>query len=353
MNYSLSIIVLWIAVFLLAARSGEAFLTHNIIGRRMPIQQLGSSSGSAVTPTELSDDENSTLLEGKLSILQEVVKELKHRQDLSTESAAKLKAAHAESIQNLEQRLEEGQQSRKEDVNVLEARLKQQQVDHEQAILKVKQQKDTLYQEQLAAVGMASTEQLERTQRGHRKVVATLREELEQVQEESAQRLTAQLEQKKAAHQKAMAEAMQEKDAQLENLSVQLQALQAKFQHQSRDHQEEVKTLRTSNTQLQEQLETAQQQRQEEEASKASAESQEQVEIAIAAVEAASKREARLQQQLRQVERKIKLANVQMKLLTLAFQGALQEQQSAAETNEITAPNITNNQENKRKQRPQ
>lgn len=275
--------------------------------------------------------------------MQDVVKEMKKRQELSQNSTKQTEASHEKALQDLQQRIQDLEMLRdhqKESLKEMQERLRQLQIRHDQEVSNIKREMETLYQRQLEAVGNSSTQQLERAKRKYRDEVRKLQSQLRDAtleqeryaleveqdaknQQETIAALKDKLTLEKQVSQQddASSAVLRDKDNQIAELSGQLQAQQANFQRQTFKHQHQIKDLQEINKGLSTELENVRKN------------SSEQLEIATASVEAAETRERRAIEKLVATEKQSRLRGLQMRLFAMAFDGASSEIKQLEEQN--------------------
>jgi chromosome segregation ATPase len=324
-------------------RSSSTFARHIEFHGVSIFQRHSSSSRNLRTALGSASTDDVSMLRGKLSIMQDVVKEMKKRQELSQNSTKQTEASHEKALQDLQQRIQDLEMLRdhqKESLKEMQERLRQLQIRHDQEVSNIKREMETLYQRQLEAVGNSSTQQLERAKRKYRDEVRKLQSQLRDAtleqeryaleveqdaknQQETIAALKDKLTLEKQVSQQddASSAVLRDKDNQIAELSGQLQAQQANFQRQTFKHQHQIKDLQEINKGLSTELENVRKN------------SSEQLEIATASVEAAETRERRAIEKLVATEKQSRLRGLQMRLFAMAFDGASSEIKQLEEQN--------------------
>ncbi|KAG7337181.1 hypothetical protein IV203_017384 [Nitzschia inconspicua] len=299
----------------------------------------GSSSSSNTTSLLLVQD--------KLSILQDVVKQLKQRQQRDAQAVMETtERTHSRTIQELQIQLEDSKRRHEEQLQLTntewETRFKQQlqqQRRHDQEELQRQRDNDA---NTAAAAAAAAANQWKIQQEDYVTQIKTLQDELRQVRQKEKEKAAVSYHEYQSQLSKLKEENLDYKttiqqltmdldikDKKLLEASYQLETMESKWKRQLK----EAETIRRQ--QLQQQKEqllkefTAEKQQWETELDEVRSECQERVEIATAAVQAGKKREERFQRRLSMAEAEKtsskRLLQFQIKLLTLAFQGSQNE----------------------------
>jgi hypothetical protein len=126
--------------------------------------------------------DNVSLLQGKLSILQDVVKELHNRQRRSQESEKESMQQYQSTLESVQRRIKESEQLRdvqRESLEDIQQRLMRLREDREREISNAEKQKDIMYQQQLKALGVSSSQLLEKTKSELLQQISLLQAQLE------------------------------------------------------------------------------------------------------------------------------------------------------------------------------
>ncbi|KAG7369400.1 hypothetical protein IV203_032143 [Nitzschia inconspicua] len=279
------------------------------------------------------------LQQGKLSILQDVVKQLKQQQRDAQVVMETTERTHSQTIQQLQTQLEDSKRNHGEELQQTntewETRFKQQLQQQE------KQHQEDLQRQLDAAAQTAAVaaNQWKIQQEDYVKQINTLQDELQQVRHQEKEKASqyyqsqlSKLQEENLDYETTIQQLTMDldvKDKKLLEASYQLETMELEWKRQLK----EAETIRRQ--QLEQQKEqlfqefTAEKQQWENELDEVRSECQEQIEIATAAVQAGKKREERLQKQVSIAEAEAtsskRLLQFQIKLLTLAFKGSQNE----------------------------
>jgi hypothetical protein len=303
---------------------------------------------SSSTTTDGSNNPSS-LLEGKLLILQDVVKELHRRQQTAQQLEQETNQETKVRITNLQNELETSQQKiQKQSIELeeLHKQLLTMKDVHATELSRLTTEKDRQYQQQTVDLQQQSTEQIEEIKQTYDQQIATLQTQIKSKEKELdsltsqmkiqmlrdqkeidslrskltvAQDAASRIQQEEDIVQRDRSIEVQKKDETILELTGQLRALQAKLERTVHDYKHQIQDLSNENRSLLSRLEEIAQR------------NDEQMEIATAAVKAAESRERRAQLELEAVEKQCKQRTVQVKIQKLAMDGMIQEQSDLEE----------------------
>jgi chromosome segregation ATPase len=295
-------------------------------------------------------DNNLSLLQGKLSILQDVVKELNLRQKTADKREEHMELDHQRALNDLRQELETHQQKassqesklqemqqavillndehtkelqrvtttktldyeaqRKDLENKWLKRLEEQKRDFETQIAERTEQIQTK-QDQIDALTLKLQTKLQQSQG----IIETLKAQIASGLEESKQQAEA------VQEQQVQSQQLQEKEEEISQLKGQLQTLQAKQERVVNEYKHRIQELTLERDALSSEMKSISQQ------------NDEQIEIATAAVKAAEQRERRIQEELNSVQTQLQQGRVHLKVQKWVMDGIAKENEDLVAEN--------------------
>jgi hypothetical protein len=289
---------------------------------------------------------SSDLLEGKLSILQDVVKEMDARQKQIQDKTESTNRDYEENLQSLGKELDESRQItmiQEEKIKGFEKEFFKIEEKHASSLEQIQARRDREYEEQNNVLSDISDDRLDRMKKEYDNHVVHLEDQLEKKQKEIDE-LSSELTTKSVTSKKTI-ESLQENVAtQLDQRRIdQDESIRLKKENENEETlrvKKEMETLKDRYKKIIDEYKikidviSSERDILLSESDTIIKKSDEQVEIATAAVEAAEKREEKIEKESDDITKQLQRSRLQVKIMRLAMEGIVDENRGLFSKNE-------------------
>ena len=280
---------------------------------------------------------SSDLLEGKLSILQDVVKEMDARQKQLQDKTENTSRVYEESLQSLGKELDESRQTtmiQEEKIKDFQNEFLKIEKKHASSLEQIQARRDREYEEQNNVLSDLSDGRLDRIKKEYDNNVVHLEDQLEKKQKEIDE-LSSELTTKSITSKKTIESLQEDVATQLEQRRIeQHEYVRLKKVNENEETlrvKKEMETLKDKHKKIIDEYKikidviSSEKDILLSESDTITEKSNEQVEIATAAVEAAEKREEKIKKESDDITKQLQRSRLQVKIMRLAMEGIVDE----------------------------
>lgn len=280
---------------------------------------------------------SSDLLEGKLSILQDVVKEMDARQKQLQDKTENTSRVYEESLQSLGKELDESRQTtmiQEEKIKDFQNEFLKIEKKHASSLEQIQARRDREYEEQNNVLSDLSDGRLDRIKNEYDNNVVHLEDQLEKKQKEIDE-LSSELTTKSITSKKTIESLQEDVATQLEQRRIeQHEYVRLKKVNENEETlrvKKEMETLKDKHKKIIDEYKikidviSSEKDILLSESDTITEKSNEQVEIATAAVEAAEKREEKIKKESDDITKQLQRSRLQVKIMRLAMEGIVDE----------------------------
>ena len=280
---------------------------------------------------------SSDLLEGKLSILQDVVKEMDARQKQLQDKTENTSRVYEESLQSLGKELDESRQItliQEEKIKDFQNEFLKIEKKHASSLEQIQARRDREYEEQNNVLSDLSDGRLDRIKKEYDNNVVNLEDQLEMKQKEIDE-LSSELSTKSITSKKTIESLQEDVATQLEQRRIeQHEYVRLKKVNENEETlrvKKEMETLKDKHKKIIDEYKikidviSSEKDILLSESDTITEKSNEQVEIATAAVEAAEKREEKIKKESDDITKQLQRSRLQVKIMRLAMEGIVDE----------------------------